>query len=246
MSLTERNSKLTLNYLDTTLHEKNLEIITDVLENNSINYTAFGLSIGTEKIISDFEIWHAIFTDIKFKVNDKIAIGDTIVYHLSEQARHVGCFKSIPASGKIINFDATITFRADGEKILGYTLSTNLLSILNQIADKSCNFEEIIRKPIISHIEESTFFKNIQNHFHSIKITLTVQQIKCLSLWFNKRTAKEIGALLHISPRTVETYFEGIKLRLNLPNKNAVFELIEEKKLKYIMKDCTIKIIGEV
>src|SRR5262249_53353824 len=130
--LTTRNSKLTLNYLNTTLHERNLEIITDVLMDTSVNYTAFGMSIGTQKIITDFHIWHSIFSDIQFKVSDKILNGNTVIYHLSEQAKHVGCFKSIPASGKIIQFDATITFKGDGEKILGYALTTNLLAILEQ------------------------------------------------------------------------------------------------------------------
>lgn len=57
---------------------------------------------------------------------------------------------------------------------------------------------------------------------------LTRKEFDCLSFWVSGKTAKQIGLILDISHRTVETHFENIKGKLNINNKNQLVSKLQE------------------
>ncbi len=246
MTSSSKKEKLITHYLNTTLNEKNLGIVTEVLHSNSVNYTSFGVSIGTHKIITDFESWFNIFSDIKIKITDIMIADDTVVIKLLQSGKHIGTFKSISATGKTAIIESTISFRTDGEKILAYVLSSNLESLIKQITDNAQkqDVRQILKRPIVS-TSDFSFFEKIHHHLSSIHIPLTIQQIKCLCLWVNQRTIAEIAFILHVSLKTVEADMDGIKSCLHAHTINLIEQFIASHDLKYLLKEGSHILIGK-
>lgn len=65
-----------------------------------------------------------------------------------------------------------------------------------------------------------------QEEFREAK--LSQREVDCIYHLLHKKTALETAGLMNISSRTVESYFENIKTKLNCKNKNGIIE-----KLKY-------------
>jgi DNA-binding CsgD family transcriptional regulator len=58
-------------------------------------------------------------------------------------------------------------------------------------------------------------------------IYLTNREATCLYLLLQNNTAKKIGKILNISPRTVESYLEAIKMKFNLDSKKELIKIAE-------------------
>lgn len=59
------------------------------------------------------------------------------------------------------------------------------------------------------------------------KVSVPGREMQCLCLRGRGRTAKEIAAILQISPRTVETYFEKSKVRLSCHTRREIMDVLE-------------------
>lgn len=57
---------------------------------------------------------------------------------------------------------------------------------------------------------------------------LTDREFECLRYYCRGRTAKEIGKMLHISPRTVETYMASVKEKLEVHSRGELVKKIGE------------------
>ena len=57
---------------------------------------------------------------------------------------------------------------------------------------------------------------------HQNKYELTNREYECVFLLIRGKSAKEIGVLLSISPRTVESYIENIKNKMDCKNKAEI------------------------
>ena len=79
---------------------------------------------------------------------------------------------------------------------------------------------EIDRKIINSYDKAS---KYILTHDHS-PLPLTQRQQECVFLLIRGKTLKQIANILTISVRTVESYIEAIKYRLNCTHKSQIVE----------------------
>jgi DNA-binding CsgD family transcriptional regulator len=86
--------------------------------------------------------------------------------------------------------------------------------------------DELADDPTIqSFLNETTvsrFFLNDENDTY-----LTNREATCLYLLLLNNTAKKIGKILNISPRTVETYLESVKLKLNVDTKKELIKIAE-------------------
>lgn len=56
----------------------------------------------------------------------------------------------------------------------------------------------------------------------------TIRESECLFLLVRGQTAKEIALVLDISPRTVQTHFENIKLKLNVSSRSQIIAKVME------------------
>lgn len=76
----------------------------------------------------------------------------------------------------------------------------------------------------------------VLTHVHS-SLSLTEKQENCLFLLIRGKTTKEIAKQLGVSPRTIESHLDAMKIKLNCDNKSALIEkAIDHGFLFYIPK----------
>jgi DNA-binding NarL/FixJ family response regulator len=119
-----------------------------------------------------------------------------------------------------------------------YTQKNIIKKALNNNADgyltKNCSIEDI--KEVISNsflpqknITVQTSGENINNDEFSIKFSLTSREKEIISEILKEKSNSEIGEILQISKRTVETHRKNIMLKLDVKNSIG----IAVKALKY-------------
>ena len=119
-----------------------------------------------------------------------------------------------------------------------YTQKNIIKKALKNNADgyltKNCSIEDI--KTVISNsflpqkkIEVQAVEKNINNDEFSIKFSLTNREKEIITEILKEKSNSEIGEILQISKRTVETHRKNIMLKLNVKNSIG----IAVKALKY-------------
>jgi two-component system, NarL family, nitrate/nitrite response regulator NarL len=119
-----------------------------------------------------------------------------------------------------------------------YTQKNIIKKALNNNADgyltKNCSIEDI--KTTIAdsflpqkNITVQTSCENINNDEFSIKFSLTNREKEIISEILKEKSNSEIGEILQISKRTVETHRKNIMLKLNVKNSIG----IAVKVLKY-------------
>ena len=108
-----------------------------------------------------------------------------------------------------------------------YTQRNIIKKALHNNADgyltKNCSIEDI--KTVISNsflpqkkIIVKTVDENINNDEFSIKFSLTNREKEIISEILKEKSNSEIGEILQISKRTVETHRKNIMLKLNVKN----------------------------
>ena len=108
-----------------------------------------------------------------------------------------------------------------------YTQKNIIKKALNNNADgyltKNCSIEDI--KEVISNsflpqknITVQTSGENINNDEFSIKFSLTSREKEIISEILKEKSNSEIGEILQISKRTVETHRKNIMLKLDVKN----------------------------
>ena len=119
-----------------------------------------------------------------------------------------------------------------------YTQKNIVKKALNNNADgyltKNCSIEDI--KKVVTNsflpqkkIEVQAFEKNINNDKFSIKFGLTNREKEIIAEILKEKSNSEIGEILQISKRTVETHRKNIMLKLDVKNSIG----IAVKALKY-------------
>ncbi len=241
--LATKNAKLTLDFLNTVILDQNYDIFDELLMPNSVNYDDFGTAIGIERVKANATDWFSIFTDPNIRVTDSIVSDESVVYRFIQNLTHIDTFKSIPATGNRISADVMAMFRTNGEKITGFHISSNLEHIVCQLIDvKQVDINKILQRPIVDRKDNFPLQKAL-NQLQSCGIKLTIQQLRCLSLWFSGRTSKEIAALLNISYRTVEAHLAVIKEKLECRRKKEIFDILQQHGLLHIMQECSNTIL---
>jgi DNA-binding NarL/FixJ family response regulator len=119
-----------------------------------------------------------------------------------------------------------------------YTQKNIIKKALNNNADgyltKNCSIDDI--KAVISNsflpqkkIIVQTVTKNINNDEFSMKFSLTNREKEIITEILKEKSNSEIGEILQISKRTVETHRKNIMLKLNVKNSIG----IAVKAMKY-------------
>lgn len=76
---------------------------------------------------------------------------------------------------------------------------------------------------------------------------LSERELECVFYLLRCNTMKQIAKLLEISPRTVESYLEQVKIKLNCTSKNEIIEVcLAEGLLNYIPQKIQTKNISSI
>lgn len=101
--------------------------------------------------------------------------------------------------------------------------------------------ENIIRSQSDKQVSITNFFNKTNLKKFHVKVNekvyeLSKREAQCFSYLGQGRTAKEIAQLLNLSPRTVETYIEHIKIKVNILCKSKFIDKYDESFLDYYFK----------
>lgn len=81
---------------------------------------------------------------------------------------------------------------------------------------------------IINNIINDMRIKNYRiKHKNYSNVRLSSRELECIFLYYTGKTAKETALLLSISSRTVETYFQNIKNKLNCYTKDQIVKFLQ-------------------
>jgi DNA-binding CsgD family transcriptional regulator len=121
-------------------------------------------------------------------------------------------------------------FNDRADKIIGKA-EENKLFLPPHVYQQSINNMGISIHPadIINNVLDEMQIKKYRikhNGYYNIK--LSSRELECIFLYHKGKTAKETARALNISQRTVETYFENIKNKLNCYSKDQVVNFLIE------------------
>ena len=235
MSDNNKKEKLIQDYLNITLVNKELDIIDEILTDNTFVSTEFGSSIGKEGVKQNFRDYFEIFSDISIEIvntftsssQDNIAL-----YQFKQTATHNGYFKGIPPSGQEVIIDTSFMYRIDENKIVDYHVSADWTSLLKQICpDATFDYNEILSRPVLYRED-----KTICTRFSELDSTraLSAREVECLALWINGKSAKGIAIILGLSHRTIEFYLSNATKKMDCTNKQQLIDKIINLNIKHL------------
>lgn len=80
-----------------------------------------------------------------------------------------------------------------------------------------------VERHFLNHISINRFYINTRDG----EVYLTRREYDCLSLWLCGKSAKQVGPILGLSFRTVETYLENVKGKFNIQYKEELFSQLQ-------------------
>lgn len=178
--------------------------------------TIFSSGIGSLAFHLKIEKIRVSFSDMEFSIHDKLKQEDKFIYTWGGKALHTGNLLNIQATGEEIVFSGMTIVETTDNLITRYQSFSDLLRVLNP-EDDYITLSPVDIDYIISAIRDLTGRR------------LTKREVECLSLWLRgfsiKETAKILGGL---SGRTIQTFRENIKRKLNVENYQQLFSLIQK------------------
>ncbi len=144
--------------------------------------------------------------------------------HRDNISKQTGCcdvFEPVPLDKNLVVATRSVKFpiRDNGGTIIGIMGQTEILS-------SHSNLNESLRALMKADKKKFNFSMQIQPSYqiqqYPETLQLTSRESECLFLLIRGKTAKEIGIFLQISPRTVESYIEKIKIKLDVSSRSQI------------------------
>ncbi len=108
-------------------------------------------------------------------------------------------------------------------------------SLLNKMEEEAYSLIDLQGEYFYTGINQAPAIKTESLHAYLIALgkkteikrasSLSHRERDCLRLLLHGNTAKDSAIELHLSPRTIESYFENIKNKLNCSNKHELFSI---------------------
>lgn len=203
-------------------NDRDLEVIDDFVDLNADIQTTFLAGKGPKALkLNVIETFNA-FSGLELTIEQVVQRGSQVIYQWSATALHTGLLLNTPPTDKKISFSGVVLGKLQEDKIVQYHSLTNIPQVLAAT-------QKIIypRDPSNANIFDKEHLVSIIKNATGKR--LTVREIECLSFWLKgfsiKNTAKILGGL---SCRTVQTFRENIKKKLNAETFQEVFYIIQE------------------
>jgi steroid delta-isomerase-like uncharacterized protein len=105
----------------------------EIVAANYYNHDAPNPNIGLEGVKAGVTMFKNGLPDAQFKIAFQIAEGDKVATRYSWSGTHLGEIYGIPATGKQVNWTATVTFRIADGKIYEAWENRDLLGAMQQL-----------------------------------------------------------------------------------------------------------------
>jgi DNA-binding CsgD family transcriptional regulator/predicted ester cyclase len=175
------------------------------------------------------------FSNFEFIIQEILPLDNQLIYKWHGKAIHSGPVLNVAPKGEQIVFSGIISVEiiegiitsyhsfSDIPRVISATHPTPLTKQSPNIYVDIFSFE---KEPVI------TTLKNITGR------RLTNREVECLSLWMKGFAIKDTAKLLgDLSCRTVQTFRENIKRKLNVDNFQQLFSLIQNSGVMGILVD---------
>lgn len=211
-----------------------LEELHDLFSRNVIINSPLGKNLG-KTFIEDVNLkWDKAFPDMTLSSIDLICQDNKVVSTWISRCTNHGPFNGFEPSHKLIVYKGVTIFEFDRNKVVNYSCFINLCDIYHQLG---FYFEK----------EKYDGQSRIMQDFDLLMSSLekmgegaarpTRKELICLSCWVTGKTAKEIGLLLDISHRTVESHIARVMAKIECHSKSELLSLLEEKGFLYLLMD---------
>lgn len=169
------------------------------------------------------------YPEKKFKINEIFAHEDQVVVQWTCNAIYKEGYKGIRPKKGALSIQGMTLYRLQKGKICEIRRFWDRLSIREQIAEVPTRLAPVE----LGYYSELLILLGMEE-FVKKGSRLSKRERECLKLILQGKTAKETGAALKLSPRTIESYFENIKKKFKCFNKGDLFataQILEKLEL---------------
>jgi steroid delta-isomerase-like uncharacterized protein len=105
----------------------------EIVADGYANHDAADPPLNVEEVKAAVTKFKEAFPDARLTMSFQLAEGDRVASRYTWSGTHQGEFAGIPATGKAVNWTSTVTFRIAGGKISEAWLSSDRLSLMQQL-----------------------------------------------------------------------------------------------------------------
>ncbi|HSX26735.1 MAG TPA: ester cyclase [Chlamydiales bacterium] len=229
--MSEKNIKIIKNWLEGLIDQPDLANYDDnILEDVVIHGPASGqVTRGLAALKKLDASYNKVYPNKKFFIEEIFSYGDKVYVQWVVKGTHEGKVKGIQPKKKVFSIAGFSVYRFSKGKISEIWQFWDRLGILEQLGDVH------VRPDPVEPAYSSEILKNLGMDVYFNKAALlSKRERECLTHLIQGKTAKETAALLKLSPRTVESYFENIKEKLKCSHKGDLFttaQILEKLEL---------------
>lgn len=210
----------------TSLIQKDLEVLKEVFKTSNIGYVLWGNSDveKTSPIVAasyEFNLWHGL------RIYEKHA--DSVeCWHF---AAHIENYQIVNLYLNSLDlFKHFILYFRDKTSSFINTSKTGILAKLEEGVDHGVVMSDFSQ-------QKQDFLNNTSiDHYHlkngDYKIALSKREAQCLNYLQQHKTIKEIARFMELSPRTVESYLNNVKMKAGCPSINALLDIFHKSFIK--------------
>ena len=130
---TEETKKIARRMTEEVINQKNLALVDELIDTNSITHTTIGDFKGPEGLKQFFIIYLTAFPDMHIAIDDELAEGDKVMQRATVRGTHRGNLMDIPPTGKQITMMLiNIVRTANGKSVEAWALA-DLLGMMQQL-----------------------------------------------------------------------------------------------------------------
>lgn len=243
-TLSEIVKTTTVDFIQSVMIDKNKGYIDEMLAVNCVASNQYGFSLGNDAYATLVRKWWSSFEFIRYSDLDQNSYGNVTKVSLRYKIKHVGEYKSIKETGKVIDIAMTGKVAINESKISFLYSSINESDIIKKLAgeDSSEYSESLKTSPIVDCADN--FFEMTLELMSSYGVTITNRELQCLCLWCAGRPVSDIADILGLTPKTVDCYQSRLRASFGCSKKHQIFERLAHLGLSAIMNQCLIYVLN--
>lgn len=202
-------------------NQKSLELADTFIAPTADIQTTLVSGIGPAALKDNVQKTLLAFSDFEFDVKEVIQKDQHIIYKWIGTGTHMAEILSVPATGKRIVFSGIASGTLCETTLARYHSFSDMPKVLNQAANVTAPSQEAL-----GPMHNNTEYIILKIKAYTGK-KLTKREVECLKFWLQGFSIKHTARLLgNLSCRTIQTFRENIKRKLNVETYQQLFNLI--------------------
>ncbi|PCI75780.1 hypothetical protein COB21_05230 [Candidatus Aerophobetes bacterium] len=215
---------------DASVHKKTS--IYDLFSENAIINTPLFYQVGPESLKQSMAGGFQAFPDATFIITKVHDYERNVTCKWAANATHLGDFNGVNPTKKKVCICGETSFIFNQEnQVVHYIATLNMNELLTQLGQQAISHKQSPQDLLISNVKP--LITSLQNYYN----TLTAREFECCSLFISGFSAKQIGLMLSISHRTVETYLEKVRFTLSCTSRIQMIEKFLSEQTYFILQD---------